>query len=124
MAILTSIIPNCHPQYLLIDFEIAAINTFKEIWSTTHIKGCFFHLSQSVYCLERELWHSNISKKPELKNRISDLLESSSDDGEVPIHSVRHRKNLEISLCSNSVLDCQVCYNALSHSQLLRILQK
>ena len=55
--------------------------------------------------------------KPELKkNRISDLLESSSDDGEVPIHSVRHRKNLEISLCSNSVLDCQVCYNASSHS--------
>ncbi|KAI6659522.1 hypothetical protein LOD99_14447 [Oopsacas minuta] len=34
--------------------------------------------------------------KPELKkNRISDLLESSSDDGEVPIHSVRHRKHLD-----------------------------
>ncbi|KAI6647703.1 hypothetical protein LOD99_8544 [Oopsacas minuta] len=33
--------------------------------------------------------------KPELKkNRVSDLLESSSDDGKVPIHSVSHRKHL------------------------------
>ncbi|KAI6647817.1 hypothetical protein LOD99_8532 [Oopsacas minuta] len=29
------------------------------------------------------------------KNRSSDLLDSSSDDGEVPTHSVRHRKHLD-----------------------------
>ena len=43
------IIQGSNPQYILVDFEKAAINTFAEVWPRTYIKGCFFHLSQSVY---------------------------------------------------------------------------
>ena len=44
-----------NPQYLLVDFERAAINTFKEVWPMTFIKGCFFHLAQSVHRKIQEL---------------------------------------------------------------------
>ena len=39
--IIKDLCPNSNPQYLLVDFEKAAINTFREIWALTYIKGCF-----------------------------------------------------------------------------------
>lgn len=34
----------------MVDFEKAAINTFREVWPLTYVKACcFFHLSQAVY---------------------------------------------------------------------------
>ena len=47
--IIKQLCPDSNPQYLLVDFERAAIKTFTEIWPRTFIRGCFFHLSQSVY---------------------------------------------------------------------------
>ena len=47
--IIQQLCPSSNPRYLLVDFEKAAINTFAEVWPRTYIKGCFFHLSQSVY---------------------------------------------------------------------------
>ena len=47
--IIQQLCPGYNPRYLLVDFEKAAINTFAEVWPRTYIKGCFFHLSQSVY---------------------------------------------------------------------------
>ena len=41
--------PNSQPNYIFVDFEQAAINSFKLIWPLTQVKACFFHLSQSVY---------------------------------------------------------------------------
>ena len=41
--------PNSQPHYLFVDFEQAAINSFNSIWTLTLVKGCFFHLSQSVF---------------------------------------------------------------------------
>ncbi|KAI6659736.1 hypothetical protein LOD99_10705 [Oopsacas minuta] len=53
------------------------------------IRDRFKKAKRSLDCLEGEWRHSNIPKKPELKkNHVCDVLESSSDDGEVPIHSV------------------------------------
>ena len=46
--IIKQLCPDSNPQYLLVDFEQAAINAFKKIWPMTYIKGCFFHLSQSA----------------------------------------------------------------------------
>ena len=34
---------------MFLDFEKAAINTFREVWPLTYVKGCFFYLSQAVY---------------------------------------------------------------------------
>ena len=47
--IIQQLCPGSNPQFLLVDFEKAAINTFAEVWPRANIKGCFFHLSQSVY---------------------------------------------------------------------------
>ena len=47
--------PDANPDYLLVDFERGSINAFKEVWPMTHVKGCFFHLSQSVYRKVQEL---------------------------------------------------------------------
>ena len=41
--------PNSQPHYLFVDFEQAAINSFNSIWTLTLVKGCFSHLSQSVF---------------------------------------------------------------------------
>jgi len=35
------------PQNVLVDFEQAAVNAYTSGFPQAHIKGCFFHLSQS-----------------------------------------------------------------------------
>ena len=47
--VIRQLCPDSNPQCLLVDFERAAINTFKKVWPMTFIKGCFFHLAQSVH---------------------------------------------------------------------------
>ncbi|KAI6651135.1 hypothetical protein LOD99_5486 [Oopsacas minuta] len=76
-------------KYFKEHFEIDSDNTKLLETLLLRIRDRFKKAKRSLDCLEGEWWHSNISMKPELKkNRVSDLLESSSDDGEVPIHSV------------------------------------
>ncbi|KAI6661160.1 hypothetical protein LOD99_10182 [Oopsacas minuta] len=94
-------------------FEIHSDNTKLLGTLPLRIRERFKKAKRSLDCLEGECWHSNISMKHELqKIRSSDLLDSSSDDGEVPIHSVRHRQNLDgLSLQQqrtrlSSLLDC------------------
>ncbi|KAI6659011.1 hypothetical protein LOD99_14687 [Oopsacas minuta] len=83
-------------KYFKEHFEIDSDNTKLLETLLLRIRDRFKKAKRSLDCLEGEWWHSNISMKPELKkNRDSDLLESSSDDGEVPIHSVSHRKHLD-----------------------------
>ena len=47
--VIRQLCPDSNPHCLLVDFERAAINTFKKVWPMTFIKGCFFHLAQSVH---------------------------------------------------------------------------
>lgn len=37
------------PKFILTDFEIGAINSFKREFSEAVMKGCYFHLGQSIY---------------------------------------------------------------------------
>ena len=48
LGILNTIIPNSNPSTILIDFEVAAQNAFMIAFPNSQIKGCLFHLSQSV----------------------------------------------------------------------------
>ena len=41
--------PNSQPNFLFLDFEQAAINSFQSVWPLTQVKACFFHLSQAVF---------------------------------------------------------------------------
>lgn len=45
---LKELVPNVFPERILLDFEMAAINAFKNEFPTSNISCCFFHLSQSV----------------------------------------------------------------------------
>ena len=41
--------PNAHPSQMIMDFEMAAINSFEQIWPATFVKCCFSHLTQNVW---------------------------------------------------------------------------
>ena len=41
--------PAANPKSILTDFELAAINSFRRNFAGAEIKGCFFHLFQSVW---------------------------------------------------------------------------
>ena len=40
--------PNFQPTAISVDFEISLINAFREVFPQAEIRGCFFHLTQSV----------------------------------------------------------------------------
>lgn len=48
ISVLKALIPAAAPRRILIDFESAAMNAFREAYSTAEITGCYFHLCQSV----------------------------------------------------------------------------
>ena len=47
-SILKQLLPNLNPTSILVDFEKAAINAAKSTFQHTEIKGCYFHLLQSL----------------------------------------------------------------------------
>ena len=47
LDVLLSLLPNAAPDKVLIDFELAAIKTFKKALPNATISGSFFHLSQN-----------------------------------------------------------------------------
>jgi len=46
---LTTLNVNLKPTSIMIDFELAVINSLERIFPDCEIKGCFFHLSQNIY---------------------------------------------------------------------------
>ena len=41
--------PEAAPAEMLMDFEKAAINSFKHTWPGSMVKWCFFHLTQNIW---------------------------------------------------------------------------
>ena len=41
--------PQAEPAEMLMDFELAAINSFQNTWPAAVVKGCFFHLTQNIW---------------------------------------------------------------------------
>ncbi|CAF4804749.1 unnamed protein product, partial [Rotaria sp. Silwood2] len=41
--------PHFDPLNLMIDFERASMNAIKNLFPTSNLSGCFFHLCQNVY---------------------------------------------------------------------------
>lgn len=46
---LENMCPGLRPTHLLVDFEIAAIQAFKDRYHEIEISGCFYHLAQNVW---------------------------------------------------------------------------
>ena len=45
---------NLHPETVLVDFELAALNTVRVTFPDTELQGCLYHLSQCVYRLVQD----------------------------------------------------------------------
>ena len=41
--------PDLSPRRVITDFELAASNSFRKIFSTTEVEGCFFHFAQAIW---------------------------------------------------------------------------
>ena len=46
---LKSMCPTFQPKTLMIDFEMASVNSFSDCFTTTNVTGCFFHLCQNIF---------------------------------------------------------------------------
>jgi hypothetical protein len=46
---LTLLVPDLQPKNIIVDFEQAAINAFKDTFSNANLHGCFYHLSQNIF---------------------------------------------------------------------------
>lgn len=55
LVILKSLAPSSAPERILVDFEIAAMLSFQSAFHSAEIKGCFFHLNQSILRKVNEL---------------------------------------------------------------------
>ncbi|KAG0437441.1 hypothetical protein DMUE_3682 [Dictyocoela muelleri] len=47
-AIVAKLIKNNCPNYIIMDFKIALIKAFREIFPLTKVFNCFFHFSQNI----------------------------------------------------------------------------
>jgi hypothetical protein len=63
---------NLNPQTIMLDFEQAEINAFKQAFPSITVRGCFFHLSQS-------LWR-RIQCDEELASHYTDVNDENDDD--------------------------------------------
>jgi hypothetical protein len=48
LRVIHELIPNATPRRILIDFESAAMNAFRESYPQAEVTGCYFHLCQSL----------------------------------------------------------------------------
>ncbi|CAF4475684.1 unnamed protein product [Rotaria sp. Silwood2] len=55
------------PKRLTCDYELSAINSFKKVFPTIHVSGCFFHFSQSLWRKIQELGLTRYVKYSNLK---------------------------------------------------------
>ena len=73
---LAHMIPDANPQTILTDFENAAQNAFRQVHPNADIKGCLFHLGQSVQRKVAELglkvdYESNVNFNMSVKSLVA-----------------------------------------------------
>ena len=48
LNVVKELVPNASPTRILVDFESAAMNAFRDAFPGTDVTGCYFHLCQSI----------------------------------------------------------------------------
>ena len=72
---LKELLPDSVPQIMLLDFENAAQNAFRLAYPNASVKGCLFHLSQSVIRKVGELGlKSQFESNPEFNMAVKSLM--------------------------------------------------
>ncbi len=59
-AIINNVLTNPNPTRVLVDFELAAINSFRRHFANASIFGCYFHLNQ---CLVRKVGQVGLKRR-------------------------------------------------------------
>lgn len=80
--------PEFSPTKVLIDFELAAINAFKNAFPDTNVSGCFFHLNQAIV---RKVNSLGLKRKYETEVEFSLLVKSIPSLAFVPQDEVVER---------------------------------
>jgi len=85
ITVLKVLIPSAAPRRILIDFESAAINAFREAYSTTDITGCYFHLCQSVV---RKVQEAGLKQEYESDDEVRGFIRCLPALSHVPVNDV------------------------------------
>ncbi|KAG0441473.1 hypothetical protein DMUE_1032 [Dictyocoela muelleri] len=55
-------IDNSYPDYITIDFEMASLLAFKQVFYNSKVTGCFFHYTQLLFRRVQKLGLTNLYK--------------------------------------------------------------
>ena len=78
-------VPTANPLKVLTDFELAAINAFREEFPEAELSGCYFHLSQSIV---RKVGELGLKNQFENDQNLNVLVKSLAALSFVPIEDV------------------------------------
>ncbi|CAF0995283.1 unnamed protein product [Didymodactylos carnosus] len=62
------------PQSVLIDFEMAALNSFSKTFPTAVIKGCQFHFAQNIWKKVKKYNLVQLAKEEETRRELANIL--------------------------------------------------
>lgn len=87
MGVLKQLIPTAAPHRILVDFESAAINSFRQAYPNSDVTGCYFHLCQSVL---RKVNECGLKRDYETDNEIRGFVRCLPALSHVPVSDVLH----------------------------------
>ena len=85
LRVLKDLIPDSSPRRILTDFESAAMNAFKDAYVNAEVRGCYFHLYQSVI---RKVSECGLKCDYESDNEIRDFIRCLAALSHVPVSDV------------------------------------
>jgi len=80
-----NLIPQAQPETILTDFETAAMSAFRQCYPQAHVRGCYFHLCQSVM---RKVQEVGLKAQYEVDSELRGFVRSLSAISHVPINDV------------------------------------
>lgn len=84
--------PNFNPKQINVDFEQAAIKAAKEVFGSSKIQGCYFHLLQSVI---RNLGTNQLKERYETDVSFASEIRQMTGVAFLPIDKVRLLRQLK-----------------------------
>jgi len=84
--ILKNLFPNLEPRKILVDFKRACMNAARAAFSCAEVKGCYFHLCQSLI---RKVNSVGLKREFDTDTDVKKLINSMAALSFVPVNDVR-----------------------------------
>lgn len=85
LSVIKELCPNAGPHRILVDFESAAINAFRDAYPKADVSGCYFHLCQSIL---RKVNECGLKSDYERDDEIRGFIRCLASISHVPIADV------------------------------------